>query len=142
MGHIMVDWDDEWKIPPVETGPSEKQNPQVQEIDDDEEEGDDRKEERAQRKQPNRQHHAQIGRGKNQRQGDPYHNGQSTKSIKEVAIQALTEEYLEKIGDQVKEVTDDAFQHATQQQEEMHKHMQEKMVELHQLLEATNIMPG
>jgi hypothetical protein len=21
MGHIMVDWDDEWKIPPAETGP-------------------------------------------------------------------------------------------------------------------------
>jgi hypothetical protein len=27
MGHIMVDWDDEWKIPPAEVGPSEKQNP-------------------------------------------------------------------------------------------------------------------
>jgi hypothetical protein len=39
MGHIMVDWDDEWKIPPTETRPSERQNPEVQEIDDDEEEG-------------------------------------------------------------------------------------------------------
>jgi hypothetical protein len=47
-----------------------------------------------------------------------------------VAIQALTEEYLEKIGDQVKEVTDDAFQRATQQHEEMNKCMQAQMEEL------------
>jgi hypothetical protein len=39
MGHIMVDWDDEWKIPPVETGPSEKQKPKIHEVDEDEEEG-------------------------------------------------------------------------------------------------------
>jgi hypothetical protein len=63
-------------------------------------------------------------------------------AIKEVAIQALTEEYLEKIGDQVKEVIDDVFQHATQQQEEMNRCMQEQMVELRQLLEATNIASG
>jgi hypothetical protein len=31
------------------------------------------------------------------------------KAIKEVAIQALTKEYLENIGDQVKEVTNDVF---------------------------------
>ena len=40
MGHIMVDWEKEWNIPLAETGPTEKQNPQVQEIDDEEEEGD------------------------------------------------------------------------------------------------------
>jgi polyhydroxyalkanoate synthesis regulator phasin len=37
---------------------------------------------------------------------------------------------LEKIGDQVKEVIDDVFQRATQQQEEMNRHMQEQMEEL------------
>ena len=63
------------------------------------------------------------------------------KVVKEVAIQALTEEYLDKIGNQVKEVTDDAFQCATQQHEEMHQQMQERMDELHQLLEVANIMP-
>jgi phosphate uptake regulator len=63
------------------------------------------------------------------------------KVVKEVAIQALTEEYLDKIGNQVKEVTDDVFQCATQQHEEMHQQMQERMDELHQLLEAANIMP-
>jgi hypothetical protein len=52
----------------------------------------------------------------------------------------LTEEDWEKIGDQVKEVTDDAFQHVTHQEEEMHIQMQEQMVELRQLLEATNIV--
>jgi hypothetical protein len=41
MGHIMVDWEDEWKIPPAETGPSEKKNPKIHEVDEDEEEGDD-----------------------------------------------------------------------------------------------------
>jgi hypothetical protein len=40
MGQIMVDWDDKWNITPAKIGPSEKQNPQVQDIDDDEEEGD------------------------------------------------------------------------------------------------------
>jgi hypothetical protein len=59
------------------------------------------------------------------------------KVIKEVAIQALTEEDLENIGDQVKEVTDDVFQRVTHQQEEMHRKMQEQMVELRQFLEAT-----
>jgi hypothetical protein len=39
MGHIMVDWDNEWNIPPAENWPSEKKISQVQEIDDDEEEG-------------------------------------------------------------------------------------------------------
>jgi hypothetical protein len=37
MGHIMVDWDDEWKIPPAETDPSKGHNLQIQEIYDDEE---------------------------------------------------------------------------------------------------------
>jgi hypothetical protein len=79
----------------------------------------------AQKKQPRRQHRTQIRRRKNQRQENPYHNGRSGKSIKEVAIQALTEEDLENIGDQVKEVIDDMFQHVTHQQEEMHRNMQE-----------------
>jgi hypothetical protein len=39
MGHIIVDWDDKWKIPPTKIGPSEKQNPKVQDVNDDEEEG-------------------------------------------------------------------------------------------------------
>jgi hypothetical protein len=47
------------------------------------------------------------------------------KVVKEVAIQSLTKEYLENIGDQVKEVTDDTFQCTTQQQEEMNKQMKE-----------------
>lgn len=40
MGHIMVDWDDKWKIPPAEIGPSETQNPKIYEVDEEEEEGD------------------------------------------------------------------------------------------------------
>jgi hypothetical protein len=36
------------------------------------------------------------------------------KFIKEVAIQALTKEYFENIGDQVKEIKDDTFHHVTQ----------------------------
>jgi hypothetical protein len=58
-----------------------------------------------------------------------------------VVLQVLTKEYLEKIGDQVKEVTEDTFHNATQQHEEMNKPMQEEMAELRQLLEATNITP-
>jgi hypothetical protein len=41
MGHIMVDWDDEWKIPLTEVEPSTKKNPKVHEIDEEEEGGDD-----------------------------------------------------------------------------------------------------
>jgi hypothetical protein len=85
---------------------------------------------RAQRIQRHHQHHAMIEREKSQRQGDPDNNGPKHKVVKEVTIQALTEEDLEKIGDQVKEVTDDAFQCATQQHEEMNKHMQAQMEEL------------
>jgi hypothetical protein len=40
MGHIMADWDDEWKIPPIERGPSETQNPKIYEVDEEEEDGD------------------------------------------------------------------------------------------------------
>jgi hypothetical protein len=64
------------------------------------------------------------------------------KAIKEVAIQASTEEYLENIDDQVIEVTNDTFQCATHQHEEIHRKMQEQMDELCQFLEATNIVPG
>jgi polyhydroxyalkanoate synthesis regulator phasin len=62
--------------------------------------------------------------------------------VKESNIQALMEDDLEKIGDQVKEVMDDVFQCMTQQQEEMNRNMQEKMVELCQMLEATRIVPA
>jgi hypothetical protein len=41
MGHIMVDWEYYWKIPPAEIGPSEKKNPKIHEVDEDEEECDD-----------------------------------------------------------------------------------------------------
>jgi hypothetical protein len=37
------------------------------------------------------------------------HKHKKRKASKEVAIQALTEDDLEKIGDQVKEVTEEAF---------------------------------
>jgi hypothetical protein len=40
-----------------------------------------------------------------------------------VAIQAMTEEDLENTDDQVKEFIDDAFHHATHQQEEMQRKM-------------------
>jgi polyhydroxyalkanoate synthesis regulator phasin len=59
--------------------------------------------------------------------------------VKESNIQALTEDDLEKIGDQVKEVIDDVFQCVEQQQEEMNIKMQEKMVELCHMLETTRI---
>jgi hypothetical protein len=36
----MVNWEDEWKIPLAEVGPTEKQNLKFHEIDEDEEEGD------------------------------------------------------------------------------------------------------
>jgi hypothetical protein len=36
MGHIMVNWDEEWKIPPVEIGPSEKKKPKLYEVNEDE----------------------------------------------------------------------------------------------------------
>jgi hypothetical protein len=32
MGKIMVYWEDEWNIPPVETGPSEKYNLKIHEV--------------------------------------------------------------------------------------------------------------
>jgi hypothetical protein len=38
MGHIMVDWEDEWNIPPTEIGPSEKKKLKIHEVDEDEEE--------------------------------------------------------------------------------------------------------
>jgi len=42
MSHIMVvNWDDERKIPPVETGPLEKQQQKIHKVDEDEEEGED-----------------------------------------------------------------------------------------------------
>jgi hypothetical protein len=36
MGHIMVNWDDEWNIPPTNIRASEKQNPKIHEGDEDE----------------------------------------------------------------------------------------------------------
>jgi hypothetical protein len=69
------------------------------------------------------------------------YNGKSThqckkrKSFKEMATQALTEDDLEKIGDQVKEVTNKSFQRALQKQEEIHTYMHEQIASLHQLLE-------
>jgi DNA-binding protein YbaB len=47
------------------------------------------------------------------------------KVLREPSVQALTEDDLEKIADQVKEATNEAFECATQQQEEMHLDMQE-----------------
>jgi len=41
-----------------------------------------------------------------------------------VVIQALREEDFEKIGDQVKEVTNDSFRHVAQKHKEMNKRMQ------------------
>jgi hypothetical protein len=38
MGHIMEDWDAEWKIPMIETEQPETQHPEVEEVGDDEEE--------------------------------------------------------------------------------------------------------
>jgi hypothetical protein len=73
-----------------------------------------REEEMAPSKQLKRQHHAQIKSRKNQRQGDISHNRKSAKLSKEVAIQDLIDEELEKICDKVKEVIDDAFHRVTQ----------------------------
>jgi polyhydroxyalkanoate synthesis regulator phasin len=56
-------------------------------------------------------------------------------------MQALTKDDIEKIGDQVKEVIDDVFQHMTQQQEEMNRNMQEQMDEFLHFLETTRIAP-
>jgi hypothetical protein len=39
MGHIMEEWDDDWNIPTIDTEKLEKQNLEVQDVDDDEEEG-------------------------------------------------------------------------------------------------------
>jgi hypothetical protein len=113
MGQIMVDWDDKWNITPAEIGPSEKQNPQVQEIDDDEEEGD--IQERGKGTEETTQHTSPcIDRKRKEREtGRSIPLWTKHKVIKEVAIQALAEEYLGKIGDQVKEVTDNAFPRAT-----------------------------
>jgi hypothetical protein len=58
-----------------------------------------------------------------------------------VAIQALTEDDLDKIMDQVKEVTDEAFEQVVQKQEEMHSDVQAQIVALRQILETTRITP-
>jgi hypothetical protein len=129
MGHIMVDWEDEWKIQPKEVRPSEKEKLEVHEVDDEEEEGDTHKkgndtDETTQKttlRTNMKRKELEIGRSVPQ--------WTKCKAVKEADIQALMEEYLEKIGDQVKEVTNDAFQRATQQHEEMNIHMQEQMDE-------------
>jgi hypothetical protein len=41
MGHIMVNWDVEWNIPPIGTKTSNKKKMKIHKVDEDEEEGDD-----------------------------------------------------------------------------------------------------
>jgi hypothetical protein len=38
MGNIMDNWDDEWKIPPIETKTLTQRNPKVYDVDEEEEE--------------------------------------------------------------------------------------------------------
>jgi len=52
------------------------------------------------------------------------------KTIKQVAIQVLLEDELDKILDQVKEVTEEDFDWATQKQEERHSDVQAQIATL------------
>jgi hypothetical protein len=56
-------------------------------------------------------------------------------------MQSLTEDDLERIADQVKEATDESFEHATQQQEERNSDMQAQISTLRQILETTRLAP-
>jgi adenine-specific DNA methylase len=52
------------------------------------------------------------------------------KATKETTMQVLTEDYLQRIADQVKEATDEAFDHMTQQEEKRHSYMQAQIATL------------
>jgi hypothetical protein len=45
-------------------------------------------------------------------------------------MQVLTEDYLQRIADQVKGATDEAFDHMTQQEEKRHSYMQAQIATL------------
>jgi hypothetical protein len=65
MGHIMVDWDEEWKTRLAEAEPSEKKTQNSMRFMMKEKKEIHRKKEMVPVKQPNRKHHTQRGRGKN-----------------------------------------------------------------------------
>jgi hypothetical protein len=71
MGNIMLDWDDEWKIPPTETEPSTQPNQKYMMLMRRKKKKMTRTKGRAQRSQCHSQHHTMIEREKSQRQGDP-----------------------------------------------------------------------
>jgi hypothetical protein len=52
------------------------------------------------------------------------------KATKEIVMQALTKDDLERIADQVKEETYEAFEHVAQQQEQRHSDMQAQIIAL------------
>jgi ABC-type oligopeptide transport system ATPase subunit len=103
--------DDQWKIPPPESGPSEKQNLQIHEVDDYEE----------QRRSRDIRETTQQTLSRTERKRKEPETGRYVpqwkkhKAFKEVTIQDLIEEYLENIGNQLKEVINDTFQRAAQQ---------------------------
>jgi hypothetical protein len=53
-----------------------------------------------------------------------------SKVVREPTIQALTEDDLDNIGDQVKEATDEAFEYMTRQHEERNLDMQAHIIVL------------
>jgi ribosomal protein S12 methylthiotransferase accessory factor YcaO len=80
--------------------------------------------------QHRRQYHAQRRSRRNRIWRKSVPQRKKRKEVKEVATQALSEDDLEKIVDQVKEAIDEDFEHVTQKQEERHLDVQAQIVTL------------
>jgi hypothetical protein len=109
MGHIMEYWDDEWKIPMTKTEQLETQHPKVEEVGDEEED-------EGQGNQGNGagDAHKTIPRSREKRKykdkGKVVQLRKKRKVVREMTIQALTNDGLDKIVDQVNELTKEAFE--------------------------------
>jgi hypothetical protein len=127
VGQVIEDWEEEWKTLVPETEQPKTQLP----------ENDPKEEEEDQEGQGNGAGDTQktISRPGEKRKehdkGKSIHQRKKRKAFKEVPPKALTKDDREKIGDQVKEVMDEAFQHVAQKQEEIHTCVQEQIASLH-----------
>jgi hypothetical protein len=133
----MEDWDDDWKIPTTNREHSKKQNPEVQDIDEYEEEGEEQEKGNGTGKKTQKTvlHTGEKRKDEDTRKESTWHK--KRKVVREPIVQALVEDDLDKIENQVKETTDEAFERMTKQKEERHLDMQAQIAILRQFLETT-----